>query len=419
MLDINFIRQNLEKIKQNCRARGVNLDINQLFYLDNERKKLIGEVENLRAKRNKLSHIGPTEEKTVERSRALKKEIKEKESALKKTEEELTGLLRKIPNLPFDDVPLGGEEANVVVKTKGKIPKFNFKPLSHLEIGKKLDLIDTERAAKVSGSRFGYLKKEAALLEFALICFVFEFLTKKGFLPVIPPVLVKPEIMEAMGYIDTKEDLAERYFLEKDKLFLVGTAEQSVVPMHRNEIFEDGSLPKRYIAFSSCFREEAGSYGKDTTGILRVHQFDKIEMISYAKPSQSKEEQQFLIAQEEGIFRALGIPYRLVHLSSGDMCRVSASTFDIEAWIPSQNRYREVTSCSNCTDFQARRLNIRYRNRKTGKTEFVHILNATGLALGRAIIAIIENFQEKDCRIKIPKVLRRYLPGKPKTIPFL
>jgi len=315
-----------------------------------------------------------------------------------------------IPNIPLEDTPIGKDENdNVVVEKWGEPKKFNFQVKDHLEISRLWDLIDVERAAKISGSRFGILKNEAVLLEFALIKFTYDFLTKKyDFIPVIPPILIRPEAMRGMGYIDTEQDLQERYFLEKDNLFLVGTAEQAVGPMHKDEIFEEKELPKRYLAFSTCLREEAGSYGKDTRGIFRVHQFDKIEMFSFTKPEDSQRELQFLLGIEKELMRKLKIPFQVVKVCTGDLSRPSAQTFDIEAWIPSQKKYRETHSCSNCTDFQARRLNIRFKREKTNDLEFVHILNATAFAIGRTLIAIFENYQQKDGKILVPKVLRKY-----------
>ncbi len=418
MLDIKFIRENKEKVKAGCKNKNVDVDIDKLLLLDSKRRGLIAKIEKIREEKNNSSGKNISEEE-IKKAKKMKAEEKSLSGELKEVEGEYYHLLELIPNIPFPDVPVGKDESyNVVAKKVGEPRKFSFQPKSHLEIGEKYNLIDVKRASKVSGTRFGYLKNEAALLEFALINFAFDFLVKENnFVPVVPPVLIKPEIMKAMAYIDSKEELAERYFLEKDKMFLVGTAEQSIVPMHKDEIFSENELPKRYVAFSSCFREEAGSYGKDTSGILRVHQFDKIEMVSYSLPEKSNQEHKFLISLEEKLVSSLGLPYRLVHLSTGDISKPSASTFDIETWMPSQNCYRETHSCSNCTDYQSRRLNIRYR-KKGGKTEFVHILNGTAFAIGRIIIAILENYQEEDGTVVVPEVLRKYLWQNEK-IPFL
>jgi len=291
--------------------------------------------------------------------------------------------------------------------------EFDFKPKGHLEIGQNLNLIDVKRAAKVSGTRFGYLKNEAVLLEFALIKLAFDSLTKKGFQPIIPPVMMKKEMMRGMGYLE-QTDREEAYYLKKDDLFLAGTAEQPIGTMHAEEIFEQNELPKRYLGFSTCFRREAGSYGKDTQGIFRVHQFDKVEMFSFCKPEESQREHKMFLSLEEELMRKLKIPYQIVNICTGDLGRPAAAKYDIEAWLPSESRYRETHSTSNCTDFQARRLNIRYRN-KFNKLNFVHTVNGTAFAIGRTIIAILENYQRKDGKVDVPKVLQKYIGFK--TIP--
>jgi seryl-tRNA synthetase len=268
-------------------------------------------------------------------------------------------------------------------------------------------LIDIERAAKVSGSRFGYLKKEAALLEFALIKMSLDILVKEGFVFVIPPVMIKSKAMKAMGYIDTEADKEESYYFDKDDLYLVGTSEQAIGPMHMNEILEEKDLPLHYVSFSTCFRREAGSYGKDTKGILRVHQFDKLEMFSFCKPEDSVAEHKYFVSLEEKLMQQLKLPYRVVQLCSADFARPSSSTIDIETWFPGENKYRETHSSSNCTDFQARRLNIRYKNNKTGKLEFVHMLNGTVFSQ-RPILAILENYQQQNGSVEIPKVLQKF-----------
>ncbi|MEK7503579.1 MAG: serine--tRNA ligase [Patescibacteria group bacterium] len=401
MLDLKFIRQNQEKVKEGLAKKQVNIDIDRLLALDETRRESLQKIESLRAEQNKLG------KEDIVKAQGIKAEIKSLEPALADIEKELNSLLRQLPNLPLDDVPVGKDEKdNVVLREEGKKPKFDFEPKDYLAISEKLDLIDVKRAAKVSGTRFGYLKGEAALLEFALINLAFDVLSKERFISVIPPVMIKTEMMEAMGYIDTPEDRAERYFLENGKLVLVGTSEQSIGPMHQGEILEEKDLPRRYVAFSTCFREEAGAYGKDTKGILRVHQFDKVEMFTICQPEKSQEEHQLLLKIEEKLMQLLKLPYRVVHLSSGDISRPSASTYDIETWLPGQKEYRETHSSSNCTDFQARRLDIRYRS-KIG-VEYVHTLNGTAFAIGRMLIAIIENYQQKDGSIEVPKVLQKY-----------
>ena len=402
MLDIKFIRQNPDLVKKGAEKKGVRVDIARLLALDADRRQRLLTIEGLRARQNKL---GKNE---IEEAQIIKTEIKKLEPGLENIEKELSSLMLQIPNLPFEDVPEGKEEKdNVVLRKVGKIPKFNFNPKDYLEIAENLDLIDLKRAAKISGTRFGFIKREAALLEFALINFAFDVLLKEGFIPILPPVMIKKEMALGMGYLDqTGEE--EAYFLPKDNLYLVGTSEQSIGTMHAEEIFEEKDLPKRYVGFSSCFRREAGSYGKDTKGILRVHQFDKAEMFSFVKPEDSKKEHQFLLKMEEKLMKALKLPYQTAQICAGDLGLPAASKYDIETWLPSENRYRETHSTSNCTDFQARRLNIRYRD-KENKLNFVHTLNGTVFAIGRMLIMIIENYQQKDGSVKIPDVLQKYV----------
>jgi seryl-tRNA synthetase len=327
---------------------------------------------------------------------------------LKEAEKEFNDLMLQVPNLPFDDVLVGKDDReNVVLRKVGKIPKFGFKPKNYLEISEKLDIIDVKRAAKIAGSRFGFLKREAALIEFALINLALENLIKEKFIPVIPPVMLKEEMARGTGYFEAA-DKEEAYFIPEDNLYLAGTSEQPLIAMHAEEIFEEKELPKRYVGFSTCFRREAGSYGKDTKGILRVHQFDKVEMVSFCRAEDSKREHQFLLKMEENLMKLLKIPYQVVQICTGDLGRPAAAKYDIEAWIPSENRYRETHSTSNCTDFQARRLNIRYRD-KAGKLNFVHTLNGTAIAINRPLIAIIENFQQKNGSFKVPKILKKCL----------
>ena len=416
MLDIKFIRQNPIKVKEGCQKKQVDVDIDLLLKLDEKRRKYLKEVEDLRAKENQLSNLIEKEKDNEKRTeligeaQQIKKKIKEEELYLKGVSEEFEKLMLKIPNPPFDDVPSGKDEKdNVVLREVGKVPKFDFKFKDYLTISENLDLIDIKRAGKTSGTRFGFLKREAVLLEFALIDFTLDNLRKEGFIPVIPPVMIKPEMMKGMGYVERGGE--EIYFVEKDNLYLVGTSEQIIGPMHADETLEEKELPKRYAGFSSCFRREAGSYGKDTKGILRVHQFDKIEMFIFCQPEESKKEHQLLLSIEEKLMQSLKIPYHVVQICTGDLGDPAAAKYDIEAWIPSENRYRETHSTSNCTDFQARRLNIRYRA-KDGKINFVHTLNGTAFAIGRTLIAIIENYQQKDGSIKIPEVLQPYLPFK-------
>jgi len=417
MLDIKFIRNNPDLVKEGCQKKQVKVDIDKFLELDKKRREYLKEVESLRAEENRLSYliskeVDPTKrDELLQRAQQIKAAARDYEKSLKEATPELEKLMLQIPNLPLDDVPVGKDERdNVVLRSWGKPQKFEFKPKDYLEIAEKLDLIDIKRAAKISGTRFGFIKKEAALLEFALINLAFDTLIKQGFIPIIPPVMLKEEMARGTGYFEST-DRNEAYFLPQDGLFLVGTSEQSLVAMHSQEVFEEKNLPKRYVGFSTCFRREAGAYGKDTKGILRVHQFDKAEMFSFCQPEKSREEHQFFLQMEEKLMQAIKIPYRIVQICTGDLGRPAASKYDIEAWLPGQNQYRETHSTSNCTDFQARRLNIRYRD-KNGKLNFVHTVNGTAFAIGRTLIAIIENYQQKDGSIKVPEVLEKYLPFK-------
>ena len=419
MLDIKFIRNNPDLVKKGCQKKGVEVDIDGLLEIDKKRLETLQALEEIRAQKNKANkEIQKAKDEKEKNKIILKMQELDKnndrlEKTLKTLNVEFNNLMLQIPNLPLDDVPIGKDESeNVVLREVGVVsprPKFDFKPRDYLEIADNLDLIDTERAAKVSGTRFGILKREAVLLKFALRNFTSEILIKEGFIPIDPAVMIKPEMMQGMGYVERGRE--EIYYLKNDNLCLIGTAEQAIGPIHANEIFEEKDLPKRYFAFTPCFRREAGSYGKDTRGIFRVHQFDKIEMFSFCRPEDSKKEHQFFLETEEKLMQALKIPYRVVQMCTGDLGDPAAAKYDIEAWFSSQNRYRETHSTSNCTDFQARRLNIRYK-RKDGKLDFVHTVNGTAFAIGRAIIAILENYQQKDGSILVPEVLQKFLPFK-------
>jgi len=415
MLDVRFIRKNPDKVKEGCKAKQVKVEVDQLLDVDKKRRETLQALEDIRSQKNKANKEiqkakdKKEKEKIILKMRELDKNNDRLDGNLKESEKEFNDLMLQIPNLPQDDVPAGKDEKdNAVLREVGEKPKFGFKPKDYLEIAEKLDIIDVKRAAKVSGTRFGYLKREAALFEFALIGLVLETVTKEGFFPVVPPVMIKPEMAKGMGYPE-QFDGEEAYYIEKDNLFLVGTAEQSLGPMHANEVFDEKELPKRYVAFpSTSFRREAGAYGKDTKGIFRVHQFDKVEMFSFCRPEDSKREHQFFLEMEEKLMKSLKIPYRVVQICTGDLGFPVAAKYDIEAWLPGENRYRETHSTSNCTDFQTRRLNIRYKD-KTGKLNFVHTVNGTAFAIGRILIAIIENYQQKDGSIKVPAALQKYL----------
>ncbi|MEK7104240.1 MAG: serine--tRNA ligase [Patescibacteria group bacterium] len=408
MLDIKYIRENPEKVKQGAKNKGVEVDVDKLLELDKKKREVIAQSEQLKAEQNKLNGKGAPTPEVIEQAKALKEKFQIQEIILKATEEEFDALMRKIPNPAFDEVPVGKDDSQNVVKEIGKVkekPKFDFKPKEHWEIGEQLDILDTERAAKVAGSRFYYLKGQGVLLEFALINFAFEKLVKKGFIPVIPPVMIKPEMAWAMGYLE-QTDNEEAYHLEKDNLYLTATSEQTLGAMHAGETFEEKDLPLRYVGFSTCFRREAGSFGKDTKGMLRVHQFDKIEMFVFCKPEDAKKEHEQLIAIEKELMDDLGLHYQVIDICTGDLGAPAAKKYDIETWMPGQDRYRETHSTSNCTDFQARRLNVRYKD-KQGKMNFVHTLNGTAFSM-RPIIAILENYQKKDGTVEVPKVLQKW-----------
>lgn len=408
MINIKKLRENPELFKKACEQKFVKVNIDKILETDKKRRDILQQAEELRAQRNKISEeIGKNKSpELLEKAKEIKINLSKVESELKNIEPEYIELLKQIPNPPASDVETGKDESeNKIIRAWGKKTKFGFKLKDYLEIGENLDLIDIPRAAKVSGTRFGYLKNELVLLEFALIKLAMDVLGKEGFVPVLPPVLIKKQSMEAMGYMEHGGS-DEMYILDKDNLVLVGTSEQSVGPMHMNEVFDVKDLPRRYVSFSTCFRREAGSYGKDTKGILRVHQFNKVEMFSYTTPEKGDQEHEFLLSLEEKLMQMLKLPYQVSKMCSGDLGGPAARKYDIEAWMPGQEKYREVTSTSTTTDFQARRLNIKYKD--GGKTEFVHMLNGTGFS-ERPLIAILENYQQKDGSVKIPKVLQKYL----------
>jgi len=422
MLDIKFIRNYPDKVKESCKQKHIKVDVDLLLEVDKRKRQTLQALEDMLAQKNQASKIiSRTKDEKEKRKLILEmRELDENSDrltkVLKESEGEFNNLMLQIPNLPLDDVPIGRDEKdNVVSREWGEKSKFDlpagrqgFQPKNYLELAENLDLIDVKRAAKISGTRFGILKKEAALLEFSLINFTFETLLKDGFIPVIPPIMLKPEMLEKSGHLSEK-DKPERYFIEKDNAYLAGTAEQPIAAMHADEIFEEKDLPRRYLGFSTCFRREAGASGKDTKGIFRVHQFDKIEMFSICHPEKSSREHQFLLSCQEKLMQSLKIPYRVIQICTGDLGFPAAAAYDVEAWMPSENRYRETHTTFNDTDFQTRRLNIRYRDSKTKKLAIPHALNGTAFAIGRILIAIIENYQQKDGKIFVPEALQKYL----------
>jgi seryl-tRNA synthetase len=407
MIDVKDLLKEPEKYKRNMRERNLNPSlIDEIVDLKKRLNSLIKEKDEIRSFINKFSKTKP-EEKIIKQIKIKKEKLKKIEDEIDELEKNLEEKLSLVPNLKSPDVPLGKDENdNVVLRTWGEIPKFDFPPKDHVELGEIYDLIDIERAGKVAGSRFYYLKNSAVLLEFALINFAYDLLLKEGFIPIIPPVFIKEEHYRGMGRLNSLQR-EERYYLPQDDLYLVGSAEHTIGPYFANEILDEKDLPKRFLGFSTCFRREAGSYGKDVRGILRTHQFDKVEMFSFTLPEESEKEHEFLLSLQEKIMQELKLPYRVVLICSGDLGFTDYKQYDIETWLPGQNKYRETHSCSNTTDFQARGINARVR-RKNGKIEYLHMLNATAIAIGRIIIAILENYQRKDY-IEVPEVLRKYL----------
>jgi seryl-tRNA synthetase len=423
MLDLKLIRSEPERVKAALSRRGAGDRVDELLALDERRRALLPELENAQAERKALSkQIGAAKQagEDAEELMAKVQELKERSEAgkaeLEEVDRQLQQLALTLPNLPDPDAPEGmTEEDAVVLRVVGEPPSFDFEPRDHLEIGTALDLIDMETAARLSGSRFAYLKGDLVMLELALVRFAIELVRAEGHEPVIPPVLVREEALEGTGFLPGDRD--QIYEIPKDELFLTGTSEVALAGLHADQILDAGSLPLRYCGFSTCFRREAGAAGRDTRGIFRVHQFDKVEMYSFVEPSESGAEHERLLSIEERILTELEIPYRVVNVAVGDLGAPAAKKYDCEAWIPSQGRYRELTSCSNTTDFQARRLGCRYRAAEGGPPAPVHTLNGTAVAVGRTIIALIENRQERDGGFTLPKTLHRY--GSPERIPPL
>jgi seryl-tRNA synthetase len=422
MLDLKAIRSDPERFKAALARRGAAEQVDELLALDARRRELLPEVENAQAERKALSKQIGEKKKAGEEAEAeelmatvqgLKERIESGKEELERVEVKLDELALTLPNLPDPDAAEGmTEDDAVVLREVGEPPRFDFEPRDHLEIGTELGLIEMEAAARLSGSRFAYLIGDLVLLELALVRFAIELVRAEGHEPVVPPVLVREEALEGTGFLPGDRD--QIYEVPKDELFLTGTSEVGLAGLHADQILDPGSLPLRYCAFSTCFRREAGAAGRDTRGIFRVHQFDKVEMFSFVEPSQSREEHERLLAIEERILAELEIPYRVVNVAVGDLGAPAAKKYDCEAWIPSQERYRELTSCSNTTDYQARRLGARYRPAEGEAPQVLHTLNGTACAVGRTIIALIENRQERDGSFTLPKTLHPF--GSPERI---
>ena len=408
MLDKNFVNNNLDLVKRTLKDRQIKPDfLNNFSTVFQQRKKLINQTDQLKHQQNQLSRSIKSKpgKQQIQKGLTLKKQLKELTPQLKNIEKKLKQILEQIPNIPASDVPIGKDDSeNVVIKTWGQKPDFDFKPLDHIQLGEKLDIIDIKRAAKVSGSRFGYFKNQAAVLEMSLMFYTFQKLIKKGFIGMVPPVMIKTDSESKMGYTDSDNLNNAYYHLPNDDLIFIASSEHSVVPYHMNEILDAKRLPLKYVNFSPCFRREAGTYGKDDKGFFRVHFFNKVEMNIFTAPDTKISDamcKELLSIQEE-IMQDLEIPYQVMNCCTGDLPQPNRRMYDINAWFPGQNKYRETHSCSNCTDYQARRLNTKTKIK--GQSQFVHILNATAIT-DRALIAILENNQQKDGSIKIPKVL--------------
>ncbi len=418
MLDLKLIRKNFEYVKERLKTRGEEYArlVEEVYNLDKKKREIQKEVENLRALLNKkskeygrLKREGKEDPSLKEELASLKKQLAQLEEELKQLEEKLKDLLLRIPNIPHPSVPVGEDENdNVEIRRWGNPPKFDFEPLPHWEIGKKLGILDFDRAAKLSGSRFVVKKGIGARLVRALINFMLDRHTSRGYEEVYVPHLVKPEILIGTGQLPKFEE--DLFKCERDNLYLIPTAEVPLTNLHREEILKEEDLPIYYTAYTPCYRREAGSYGRDIKGLIRLHQFDKVELVKIVKPEDSYEELEKLVRDAEEILQALELPYRVVELCTGDLGFSAAKTYDLEVWMPSYNRYREISSCSNCEDFQARRMKLRYKT-KDGKNVLCHTLNGSGLAVGRTLAAILENFQQKDGSVVIPDALRPYMGG--------
>ncbi|NOY87456.1 MAG: serine--tRNA ligase [Deltaproteobacteria bacterium] len=418
MLDARFLRENIEFAAQRLAARGGEHDLEPFRRLDAEKRALLGATEEMKARRNfesaeigKLLKSGKDAASRKKAVRALGEKIRENDERIKTVEKRLGELLLTIPNIPHESVPVGlDESSNETIRTWGNMPAFDFTPLPHWDLGEMLGILDFPRAAKLAGARFSVLTGAGALLERALISFMLDLHTREhGYREVLTPVMVNSESMQGTGQLPKFEE--DLFHVEGGQYYLIPTAEVPVTNLHREEILKDLDLPLTYVSFSPCFRREAGSHGKDTRGLIRLHQFNKVELVKFSRPEDSYSELESLTLNAEEVLRRLGLHYRVVVLSTGDLGFSAAKTYDLEVWLPSQGTYREISSCSNFEDFQARRAKIRYRPEGEKGTRFVHTLNGSGLAVGRCMVAILENYQQEDGSIFIPEVLRPYMGG--------
>ena len=411
MLDVKFIRENLDLVEKSTKEKGYKIDVRDVLKIDDERKAILTEVEALRQKRNEVAAKmkgGKPEPALIEEGKAIKTELAETEKKLDELERKLNSKIKAIPNIIFDDVPLGGEECSVEVKKWGENHKEG---VDHLDYAVSRDWVDFERGAKVAGAKFYYLKGEMALLENALLQYGLSKVLEHGFTFMTVPDMVSSRVLEGCGFNPRTSDQSDEYYIEGEDLAMIATAEMPLTGYHMDEIIDEDKLPLLYAGYSACFRKEAGTYGKYTRGLFRVHQFNKLEMYAFCLPEQSKEIHEKILAIEEEIWQGLGIPYHIINIAAGDLGAPAAKKYDMEYWSPVNQKYQEITSCSNCTDFQARAVNCRVR-RKDGTIEFVHTLNGTAIPLARALVVILENYATKDGKLKVPEVLRPYLNNK-------
>ena len=414
MLDPKILRENPEKIRKMLNDRGVDFDLDSLIRLDKERREFIVKTDELRKKRNEFSiefgkkkKDGKSTTELANKMANSLQQLEEFESKQIQVESNYAKLAFTIPNLIDESVPIGDNTSNKEIRKWGKIPQFDFDIQNHIDISENLDLIDLERAAKTAGARFYYLKNDLVKLNHAIIHYALDFLEERNYNLIQPPYMINRKAMEGAIIAEDFENVI--YKVQDEDLYLIGTSEHAIAAMHSEEILDGNEIPLRYAAVSPCFRKEAGAHGKDQKGIFRVHQFEKIEQFVFSKPEDSWKEHENMLAIVEEFYQKIGIPYKIMLLSSGDMGKISAKTYDIEAWMSGQNTYREIVSCSNCLDYQARRLLIRFRNKTNEQTQYLHTLNSTLVATSRTLVAIMENFQTKDGHISVPQVLQKYL----------
>lgn len=411
MLDVKFIRENLALVEKSAKEKGYKIDVGEVVRLDDERKKVLLEVENMRARRNEIAGKmkgGKPSAELIAEGKAIKEDLAKAEAKLSEAEGRLNALVKKIPNVIFDDVPLGGEECSVEVKKWGE---NHTTGVDHLDYAVSRDWVDFERGAKVAGAKFYYLKGELALLENALLQYGLSKVLEHGFTYMTVPDMVSSRVLEGCGFNPRTSDQSDEYYIEGEDLAMIATAEMPLTGYHMDEIIDEDKLPLLYAGYSACFRKEAGTYGKYTRGLFRVHQFNKLEMYVFCLPEQSKKIHEEILKIEEEIWQGLGIPYHIINIAAGDLGAPAAKKYDMEYWSPVNQKYQEITSCSNCTDFQARACNVRVR-RKDGTVEFVHTLNGTAIPLARALVVLLENYAEEGGKFKVPEVLRPYLGGR-------